>query len=95
MINLVMFSSLNDLEELTGLTHDELWEKGLNLDDLDIGFQSPVKLHTGGHDGYFTVDYDSDIYEDARWLIFSMNNYCAGPNYVELNGKHYYTVHHS
>lgn len=29
MINLVMFSSANDLEELTGLTYDGLWEKDL------------------------------------------------------------------
>ena len=31
----------------------------------------------------------------AHWLMNQMNNYCVGANYVFLDGKHYYTVHHS
>lgn len=31
----------------------------------------------------------------AHWLMMQMNNFCVGANYVFLNGKHYYTVHHS
>ena len=30
---------------MTGLIEDELWQKGFNLDDWEIGFQSEVKLH--------------------------------------------------
>ena len=32
---------------------------------------------------------------DADWLGQQMENYCVGYNYCEVNGKHYYTVHHS
>ena len=45
MLNLVVFETEEDLSELTGLTEQELWEKGFNLDDWEIGFQSEVKLH--------------------------------------------------
>lgn len=45
MLNLVVFETEEELCELTGLTEDELWQKGFNLDDWEIGFQSEVKLH--------------------------------------------------
>lgn len=31
----------------------------------------------------------------AHWLMSQMNSYCVGANYVFLDGKHYYTVHHA
>ena len=31
----------------------------------------------------------------AHWLMSQMNAYCVGANYVFLDGKHYYTVHHA
>lgn len=31
----VTFCDVDDLEEITGLTHDELWKNGFNLDDCD------------------------------------------------------------
>lgn len=45
MLNLVVFETEEELCELTGLTEHELWKKGFNLDDWEIGFQSEVKLH--------------------------------------------------
>ena len=45
MLNLVVFETEEELCELTGLTEEELWQKGFNLDDWEIGFQSEVKLH--------------------------------------------------
>lgn len=45
MVNLVVFETEEELCELIGLTEDELWQKGFNLDDWEIGFQSEVKLH--------------------------------------------------
>ena len=45
MLNLVVFETEEELCELTGLTEDELWQKGFNLDNWEIGFQSEVKLH--------------------------------------------------
>lgn len=45
MLNLVVFETEEELCESTGLTEEELWQKGFNLDDWEIGFQSEVKLH--------------------------------------------------
>ena len=36
MLNLVVFETEEELCELTGLTEQELWEKGFNLDDWEI-----------------------------------------------------------
>jgi hypothetical protein len=44
MVKLIAFDT-EELMELTGLSEDELWEKGFHLDDWNIGFQSEIKLH--------------------------------------------------
>lgn len=48
MINLVMFNTVEDLAELTGLSTDNhnqaLWDAGFDLDDWDIGFQTDEPL---------------------------------------------------
>ena len=90
IINLTMFTKADDLEELTGLTHEELWDHGFNLDDMDVGFVSDIPLHTDTDE--FDWLYNNDEYS---WLLNAMNNYCVGPTYREYNGKHYYTVHHA
>jgi hypothetical protein len=46
MVKLIAFDTEEELMELTGLSEDELWEKGFHLDDWNIGFQSEIKLHT-------------------------------------------------
>ena len=45
MLNLIVFETEEEFCELTRLTEQELWERGFNLDDWDIGFQFEVKLH--------------------------------------------------
>lgn len=100
MLNLVVFETEEELCELTGLTEKELWENGFNLDDWDIGFQSEVQLHKTPTEEDVECGYCKDeliaTYDlPAHWLMMQMNNYCIGANYVFLNGKHYYTVHHS
>ena len=45
MLNLVVFETAEEFRELTGLTEHQLWQKGFNLDDWEISFQSEVKLH--------------------------------------------------
>ena len=96
MINLTMFSTEEDLIELTGLTHYELWENDFNLDAWDVGFVSDVPLTVTRHND---DDEDGDEYEepveDAYWLVFQMNNYCVGYEHVEFKGRHYYMVHHA
>ena len=36
--NLTFFDNAEEIEKLTGLSHNELWEHGFNLDDMDWGF---------------------------------------------------------
>lgn len=90
IINLTMFTKADDLEELTGLTHEELWDHGFNLDDMDAGFVSDTRLHMDVDE--FDRLYNNDNYS---WLLGAMDSYCVGPTYTEYNGKHYYTVHHA
>ena len=74
--------------------------KGFILDDWDIGFQSDIKLHRTPtaddiQDGYEEDELIDDYDLPAHWLMNQMNSYCVGANYVFLDGKHYYTVHHA
>lgn len=100
MLNLIVFETEEELCELTRLTEQELWERGFNLDDWDIGFQSEVKLHKTPTEEDIENGYREDeliALSDlpAHWLMSQMNSYCIGANYVFLDGKHYYTVHHA
>ena len=100
MLNLVVFETEEELCELTGLTEEELWQKGFNLDDWEIGFQSEVKLHKTPtkkdiENGYRKNELIELFDLPAHWLMNQMNSYCVGANYVFLDGKHYYTVHHA
>ena len=100
MQNLVVFETEEELSELTGLTEKELWNKGFNFDDWNIGFQSEVKLYKTPtaediEDGYREDELIALFDLAAHWLMMQMNSYCIGANYVYLDGKHYYTVHHA
>lgn len=93
MINLTMFSTEEDLIELTGLTHDELLANDFNLDAWDVGFVSDVPLTvTRRNDD----DEDGGEYEEtvscADWLVRQMEAYCVGYEHVEFKGRHYYLV---
>lgn len=96
MINLTMFSTEEDLIELTGLTHDELWKNDFNLDDWDVGFVSDVPLTVTRHndDDEDGGEYEEPV-EDAYWLVYQMDDYCVGYEHVEFKGRHYYMVHHA
>lgn len=96
MINLTMFSTEEDLIELTGLTHDELLANDFNLDDWDVGFVSDVPLTVTRHndDGEDDGEYEEPV-EDAYWLVYQMDDYCVGYEHVEFKGRHYYMVHHA
>ena len=39
MYKLTLFTTEDELSELTGLDHDGLWEHGFDLDDWDFGFR--------------------------------------------------------
>lgn len=102
MVKLIGFDTREELSELTGLTVDELWDAGFNLDDWDIGFESETMLHRYPtkeeveEDYYYSedtlvVDWDMPLH----WLMNQMENYCVGFSYTFCNGKHYYLVHHA
>lgn len=82
MIKEIAFFSPKDIESITGLSREELWDKGFVLDDMDFGFI-----------------LDEDPLDSApfyvHWLLSSAENYCVGYEHVELDGRHYYTIHHS
>lgn len=79
MVDIVAFTSEDALSELTSLSHKELWEKGFDLDDWDIGFQCDKKID------------ETSLW----WLENAMSSYCVGYDEVQYNGKYYYIVHHA
>lgn len=103
MVKLIGFDTREELSELTGLTADELWDAGFNLDDWDIGFQSEVMLHRTPTQEELAEEpdwYDEDTCLTSPdlplwWLMSRMENYCVGFSYTEYNGMHYYLVHHA
>lgn len=99
MIDVKIFATERQLEQLTGLTHDGLWDAGFDLDDWDIGFRFDEKMHREVEEDDPKDCYWNEIYPDYNspywWLMNEICNYCVGPTYCEFNGKHYYLVHHS
>lgn len=48
MTNLIMYDTVEDLLELTGLPDcDSLWDNHFDLDDWDVGFQSEKEIPEG------------------------------------------------
>lgn len=108
MYNITMFTTEEELMELTGITDpSQLWEVGFDLDDWDVGFCCDKSLDHACKDNAYDIpmpygisasEYDSNhrvANDDADWLVNRMADYCIGYYHVEYNGKHYYTVHHA
>ena len=83
--NVTFFDNEKDLSALTGLTRDELWDNGFDLDDMDFGIMTNRE--------WFDLSEGNDPYY-REWIINRMDNHCAGIQYTEYNGRHFYTVHH-
>lgn len=87
MMNVTFFNGVAELQELTGLSYERLWNAGFNLDDMDFGIVCDRELvgdwWSNGSPYYIT------------WLLDKMDSHCVGYNHAEYLGKHYYTVHHS
>ncbi|MCD8286280.1 MAG: hypothetical protein LUD50_03520 [Clostridia bacterium] len=76
----VIFHDADDLIALTGLSEDDLWNNGFNLDDFDGGIRVNEVLD------------DSTI----EWLLENaMEDYCIGYALVEYCGYYYYMIHHA
>ena len=70
---LIYFETEEELSEMTGLNHDELWENGFNLDDWDFGFAIDVK---------FTIPWWLDhVLENATYSDREITDY-NGVRYI-------------
>ena len=75
----LIFTSEEELQKLTRLNHEDLWNAGFNLDDWDIGFCLPCKLTKSRE----------------KWLLNQIENYCVGYELVEYQGFYYYMIYHA
>lgn len=106
MIENITFCTVDDLEELTGLTHKELWEYGFNLDDCDgvmilDGDALPLKMYEDFYGIHYYLDinlweyyYDGKISYVIYDILANWENYSAGCNYTRYDGKIYVSKHH-
>lgn len=96
MLNLIMFTRERELQELTGLDHDNLIAYGFDLDDWSVGFCSDVKLteykyyQENGQLEYYTKPICG-----SDWLIDRLDSWGTGYRHTEYGGKHYYMAYHS
>lgn len=97
--NITFFDSVDELENITGLTHDELWENGFNLDDMEWGFVTEGLEMNVSIDEFGFKYYDVKDYHKGGWYIHNlltwMEQYCVGYTYTEYKGKQFFTLHHS
>ena len=72
MVNIVMYTKPEELEQLTGLSHDKLWDAGFDLDDWDVGFQSDKEIPDGWllcqMEGY-CVGYEHTEYKGKHYYM--------------------------
>ena len=71
MKTVTFFSIEEELQQLTGLNHNELWENDFDLDDWDWGFVS---------DTYWNNNYNPDNPDNSFefWLLNHMYDYYTG-----------------
>lgn len=95
--NLNFFDDTDDLETLTGLNHDQLWNAGFDLDDMDWGFVSDEEYTNDKVDkyGYKYSRIKYDIPQFVYQLLEEPEDHYAGLRHTEYNGKHYYILHHA
>lgn len=84
------FSTEEDLQSLTGLNHDQLWDAGFDLDDWDLGFVSDTEWPDP--DRWFS---DREYPYHQYWLFTRMNQCGPGCEHTAYGGKHYYMAYHS
>lgn len=96
--NITFFENEAELNELTKLNHDELWDQGFDLDDWDWGFVTnenyTYEVITEYGDIELQVDYDktpSYIYS----ILNYMDNCCCGFRCVKYKDKFYYMLYHA
>lgn len=76
---LIYFESEEELQALTGLNHNELWNANFDLDDWDYGFAIDTRIEMS-----WKLDYILDVLD---------RNYCKRT--VVYNGMRYVMYYHS
>lgn len=95
MINLIYFTKEEELEELTGLNHDELWDNDFNLDDWDFGLCTDVPLYEEHYDDIDDCTYTyKEAVADSEYLLFWFDASPYDWECTEYNGKYYYMRYH-
>lgn len=91
------FDQETDLQQLTGLTHEQLGEQGFDLDDWDWGFAAEEDYVEEYPDEFggtsFQIKYDIPSYIYS--ILSYMENYCCGFRRVKYDNKFYYLLYHS
>ena len=82
MIKITIFESEEELTELTGYEHYDLWEHGFDLDDWDWG----IAIDTNDV---------KEFEQNQRLLLSAMGNYCCGYKKVSLPLRTYYMLYHA
>ena len=105
IIDLTYFTEEEELEELTGLNRDQLWDAGFDLDDWDFGFRTKTKIHKDVDVEYGYYDSDdtytethielADEYGDYYYLWNFIEGNCVGCKATFYNGYWYYMEYHS
>ena len=90
----IIFDDEKDLQELTGLNHDQLWDSGFDLDDWDFGIVTDKSLTTQYADEF--GDWASYVnYDSIPGGLALMFDACFCIRHVKYNGKHYTMAYHS
>lgn len=88
MVTLTWFESEQDLQELTGLDHDGLWDAGFDLDDWDFGFVTDFLLDIKE---YMDMNFNCGHYYLLKFLIWDAYKW----DIRKYNGKYYYMSYHA
>ena len=79
MNTVTFFNTEEELKQLTGLDHDELWKNGFDLDDWAWGFVSDTYWDPYNYKNKYTY-----------WLLHHMHSYTTAYKANKYNGKYYY-----
>lgn len=90
----IIFDDEKDLQELTGLNHDQLWDAGFDLDDWDFGIVTDEIMGVP-FEGVSRKPVNIVYYKDLPACIQWMFDSCFCARNVEYNGKHYTMAYHS
>lgn len=103
MLRLTVFTKAEELSRLTGVSCQELWEHGFDLDDWNWGIQALEPLREVHYydkdDNECTADspemeYSEFVWKDGYESFFWKLSRDEDLDCTEYDGKFYYISHH-